>query len=248
MALKEKTEDNTKYPNPNNFSNIINIKEINLINLNNTNAGINIPTSYNHINNNNCNKNNNFTIGIGNYNKASILKLIDNKLGCDKNLNIRNNESIHSINVDKVLHTSENLKLKADFLETINNEGEIELEKENKISLNKIINSNPCTDILKYLFEDFIDLSELASVLKSPENKISDENSENSIISYKNDSPNPMEKFESNSFLNEKPNANFFDDVYNKYNNLSIKNASKRKNVCLKLLNILKALVNAFFF
>ena len=106
-------------------------------------------------------------------------------------------------------------------------------------------NNNSSVDIMKMLFEDFIDVNEIVVVLKK-NNNIKDANltfensAENS--SSRSNSVNFGDNFENKNFLNEN-SGNFFDNVYTKFNNISKKSALKRKNVCLKLLTILQTLV-----
>lgn len=131
-------------------------------------------------------------------------------------------------------------------------------------------NNNPTVEIIKFLFEDFLDFKELINVLKSNSNtensnKLFEESQENNTLTLNNQistnlSEKPINNYNNdknknnfstnnnNYLINNSPNdsnsGNFLDDVYTKFNNLSKKLASKRKSVCIKLYNILKALVN----
>jgi hypothetical protein len=203
------------------------------------------------------------------------------KKNSDKNLSLNN----HKSKINNIINDNENIEILNNNYNNINKKN-INFKENccfnNNINIRNNNNNNcasnfnnPSVEIIKFLFEDFLNFKELINVLKSncnsdSDNKLFEESQENLTLTLNNQlSTNLSEKsIQNNSnivvdddknfccennYLNDNsPNdnqtANFFDDVYTKFNNLSKKLASKRKSVCMKLYNILRALVNKLFF
>lgn len=220
--------------------------------------------------------NDNTNLKNKNYNHNDAIET--NKI--EKKLNLKTAKSENKLIINTKDRSTNNKNNyyndKTDFIKDLN-------VKENcacNNNLNNIINNdnysnyhsnNSSVEIIKFLFEDFLDFKELINILKTKcnsENNINikffEEGQENPSLTLNNQqSTNISEKSINNKYnnnnneynsdnnylnssfsRNDNNSGNFFDDVYTKFNNLSKKLASKRKSVCIKLYNILKALVN----
>ena len=113
----------------------------------------------------------------------------------------------------------------------------IYLKNEEINFMNKEINSINTEDILKEI--EYLNNHKSTNEISVSQSECIDNKNDDLFLLFKMDSDLIVEKFKNIS-------KEFFSSVYNKNPNLSLSDSNKRKNVCIKIMNLLKTIFPDF--